>query len=1177
MKFGDVVMGDSVTKEIVVSNLNPIQIPVQVLESTLDGCAVKLNTVEEVPREVELLTIGEGSKDVSLEKKPTSGSASRGLRPAKHKSANGIVLKPGHQALFYVTVSPKAHGKLSGVVKFSTPYATQNFTVSLNGLKRAIKVTPKALEFSAALPGRADYLEPKKQPIFELQRAKAKKVYIRPDERGTTIDDIKCADPRFVIRNLAGGSKIVLGSKAQVELASVSFRPSNGPLSSNYVPMIAEEYQHVLPPLDTDTLREVERADKVWRRLKKKKQLSISSKIVIESANMNPHSIPVSASLRRLRLVTLADSSIDFPLTQLRHVSERSLSLSNPTKHPVLVSIDMLDAYVDDPTIPTLSNLFDLSNEDVRMARLSRGLFSAAPADGFSPDGVMKPNSNYTFTIKYRPDTAGPSATTLLIRSNLSVVEKLSITAEAGRGTFGFPKSQPCIVDGGLSFPVEPKDLAYCAQPGGIKLGDLGKNFTYNITIVNRGNMPVQVDSMTVNGLSCNAHGFNLRGCEPFELKPKKPYTLTVDFQPDFTSSLVKHKLVVQLAGSPRPLNFLMQATLPERHVRVCFDALPGPEWALRFKATVVATILTLGLLLGCREHSSGMWDPKHVKRIRDKYLKDKKMQHAAHDSKAQPAEAAKAAVAAAPARATTPPNTYESIKPQAKKEVTPEKAKKKKAKAAAAAAAAAEKEKERAKEREREKEARAKAAAAAQAEQSKASKKSKAEAAAAAAVAAEAARGDKKATAKAAGHVDTAAKQKPSKASAASAKKAEDEDGWETKTKPDKSKGGSAATAAAAAAAAAKSSKKSSGGMPQVSNSEKLIAEAKARAAEPKAKGPTDPGGSPLRNVTARAKAPHAKVDRTGSAPPVTSVASIPSFESVPAPGELPLPSLQARDFLGSLEASSLPLDGSPSGSLNGVGPAGPRGFPPNLSSVPSWDSLPQSTALPSIDSFPSTLPASGNLPPGVHAGPAGKPGAASRRTSLANSRPPPGFGARTSQASDTSTWSSTSLPSAAASPPGLAGSPGVGAESGSPSWGSAPAASFSEAGSTWSSSDNGWELPAAGDALSKDSLGSFADRKFIAPAGNSEAPFATLAPASAENGAGWDNNPVPIGQRSSTGSTNAAVTPFFTAADAGNIWSSSAGVLGDLDWATKPDENAGMDPNASSWSASGNTWGAQ
>ena len=128
----------------------------------------------------------------------------------------------------------------------------------------------------------------------------------------------------------------------------------------------------------------------------------------------------------------------------------------------------MLEEYVDGDISPMLSNLFDLSSEDLRLAQISKSLFTAVPANGSNPNGVIAPFSNISFVVRYRPELAGLSGTTLLIRNNLTIVEKMTVAGEGGRGTFGFPKSQPTIVDGGLSFPVEAKDLAYCSRSGGM-------------------------------------------------------------------------------------------------------------------------------------------------------------------------------------------------------------------------------------------------------------------------------------------------------------------------------------------------------------------------------------------------------------------------------------------------------------------------------------------------------------------------------------------------------------------------------------------------------------------------------------------------------------------------------------------------------------------------------------
>lgn len=638
-------MDDTATRIVTIANFNPIQIAVRSVTTTVKSSVVKLEANGEVENEEELQTIASGSK---APPKLKFNNSTRGLRPGKAAPVH-TVIKPGHAANVSITVQATSSGKVSGILKIQTKYEMITVNVVYRGMQRTVKLSPATLAFAPALPGKS--LKTTKSgtsKIFELQKLEKFKIYVEPEEKGARVEKVYTEDPRFVIKPGAAASPKSdvwkeVGKK--VELATIHFTPSLGPSSSNYVPSLSSSYSTLaIPPLNSDTIGEVDRADRVWRRLKKKKQVNITSTIVVDST-ANLQKISVTAALRPLTLISVR--LVEFPLTKLRFTSEKLLVLTNPTQHPVQVDIEMLDAYGNSPLSVELSNLFGLSSEDLRMAKESKSLFVAEPIKGSNADMIIKPYGEFTFVITYKPEVSGISATTLLVRSNLTIVEKVELRAEAGKGTFGFPKSQPLIVDGGLSFPITAKDLAYCKQPGGIAQDDAKKSFTFNVTVVNRGNMPTKVARMSVDGISCKLDGFSIRHCAPFELKPKKPYTLTVDFAPDFTSSLVKHKLVVHLEGSNRPpLRFLMQAKLPADLARTCQDALPESE--MQLKITILIGALTIAMALFLQEHLSGTWWWSRKPKVKKAKAPPSRKNSDAQATKADAQAAAAAAKAAA-------------------------------------------------------------------------------------------------------------------------------------------------------------------------------------------------------------------------------------------------------------------------------------------------------------------------------------------------------------------------------------------------------------------------------------------------------------------------------------------------------------------------------------------------
>ena len=60
---------------------------------------------------------------------------------------------------------------------------------------------------------------------------------------------------------------------------------------------------------------------------------------------------------------------------------------------------------------------------------------TATPSRNMTPTSVVAcTRGGLTLSCRYRPELAGLSGTTLLIRNNLTIVEKMTVAGEGGRG-----------------------------------------------------------------------------------------------------------------------------------------------------------------------------------------------------------------------------------------------------------------------------------------------------------------------------------------------------------------------------------------------------------------------------------------------------------------------------------------------------------------------------------------------------------------------------------------------------------------------------------------------------------------------------------------------------------------------------------------------------------------------
>lgn len=218
---------------------------------------------------------------------------------------------------------------------------------------------------------------------------------------------------------------------------------------------------------------------------------------------------------------------------------------------------------------------------------------------------LIPPRSNTSINVNFSPEDAGYITSHLLFVNNLTIFEVLRVTGEAGRGSFGFPKTQPHIIDDSLTMQLSSDQLKHCHQTGGFSLEDSERQYIFNFTVVNRGNLPVLVHDISVGGDGCSSSGFSVLTCEPFELKPRQHKKMVIAFNPDFTTVTTRQALHVKLNNITQ-LSFPMIATVPANMLSTCFSAMPGPHWAQHFKHLVVILLLSIAGGLIYIEYASG-------------------------------------------------------------------------------------------------------------------------------------------------------------------------------------------------------------------------------------------------------------------------------------------------------------------------------------------------------------------------------------------------------------------------------------------------------------------------------------------------------------------------------------------------------------------------------------------
>eukprot|EP01097_Dermamoeba_algensis_P006934 TRINITY_DN4329_c0_g4_i2.p1 TRINITY_DN4329_c0_g4~~TRINITY_DN4329_c0_g4_i2.p1 ORF type:complete len:461 (+),score=180.83 TRINITY_DN4329_c0_g4_i2:583-1965(+) len=193
------------------------------------------------------------------------------------------------------------------------------------------------------------------------------------------------------------------------------------------------------------------------------------------------------------------------------------------------------------------------------------------------------------------------------------------MTGDGGSGVFSFevekvvsspdfPFPSPTNTAGVLFFYLNSSLSLHCSKVMSGARNRTGMVFTRNFRAVNRGNLPIMVDWLSVNGRGCEGYGFKVKNCTSFSLLPGAATNISISFRPDFTASLVRRELWV-MTSSQGLLSFPLVARIPDELLPLCIDAQPLSELeeivAFPFMSFLIF-LLAIVAVLTLREYGGG-------------------------------------------------------------------------------------------------------------------------------------------------------------------------------------------------------------------------------------------------------------------------------------------------------------------------------------------------------------------------------------------------------------------------------------------------------------------------------------------------------------------------------------------------------------------------------------------
>lgn len=604
LDFGTLGMGEQRDIFFYVINENPVELRLRGWGSNLTRSAVELMGVEEG----NLTTIKN--------------------RNNMTYTSKSLFLKPHHYAVFRIGVlTPDTEGIFIAEAFVQTQFEQIKIPFRLRTADGSLSVVPNTIVFDHAFPGKIS-----KQNLHILS------TFGHP----MSVKEVKPlpADSRFSyepsqssLLTLQAGHKSHVGRLVfdpKVECGSECY--TGFPLTSKAGQQWVNTLSLTSHVADTDT--------SLYSTLRSR-YLNLSTtvfntSIVLHTSEVHGFHFTAKAVLTWPGLSS--PSHVSFPLTQALNTSIQEVFLENPASVPVVAQILLLHHYPATQQLLSLlptgemllnesgngasSDVFTLVDGDSLAAgggtTTARGSSMPPPAPEITSglaqhrrtleeqfktrvakDSIaliLEPGVKVKVRVSFTPPDEKLYSTVLLVRNNLTVIDKVLVKGRGGRGFLKFANRKPGSALP-LAFNIGAKHLKDCDNGRSSKYYQPNFTVKRSFTARNTGELPVQVWGFNINDLPCEGYGFKVLNCEGFELAPNASHKVDIAFTPDFTLSKVQQRLVIHTSlglvsgpeeeaaapsesqAQPGRVEYSLVATVPTHLLAQCGAAVPRPSW----------------------------------------------------------------------------------------------------------------------------------------------------------------------------------------------------------------------------------------------------------------------------------------------------------------------------------------------------------------------------------------------------------------------------------------------------------------------------------------------------------------------------------------------------------------------------------------------------------------------
>nr|CAD7194248.1 unnamed protein product [Timema douglasi] len=190
---------------------------------------------------------------------------------------------------------------------------------------------------------------------------------------------------------------------------------------------------------------------------------------------------------------------------------------------------------------------------------------------------VLQPGQTVHGRLGFFPTHLGPEEAIIYIRNNLTILEIVRVIGHAAAPLFKFGNRRPGS-DTAMLFELTEKHLKDCEREKNRLFPAPNLTVKRSFTARNAGELPIYINSFSINGLPCEGFGFKILNCNAFLLPPNTTRKIDVAFTPDFTLSKIQRTLSI-VTSLGMEVNYTLETTLPPVYLASCSSVLNRPTW----------------------------------------------------------------------------------------------------------------------------------------------------------------------------------------------------------------------------------------------------------------------------------------------------------------------------------------------------------------------------------------------------------------------------------------------------------------------------------------------------------------------------------------------------------------------------------------------------------------------